>query len=207
MGPGSRLYAAVYDWMTGRLDEKGGRVHRERLVADAEGAVLEIGVGTGRNLAHYRKATRLVAVEPEPGMRARAVRAARDATVPVEVLDGDATRLPFPDGSFDTVVMSLVLCTIPDPAVALAEARRVLRPGGTLRFYEHVRADDAGLARWQDRLARPWGWLARGCRPNQATVELIAGGGFRLADVERFAFPATPPLTRPHVLGVAEAAD
>lgn len=204
MGAWGRIYAAVYDAMTERLDRKGGKDHRERLVADAGGEVLEVGAGTGRNLVHYRRATRVVAVEPDPDMRARAAEAARRAVVPVDVVEGDATRLAFPDASFDTVVMSLVLCTIPDPGRALAEAHRVLRPGGTLRFYEHIRSDEAGLARWQDRLARPWGWLARGCRPNQATVGLIAGAGFRAGDVDQFSFAATPPLTRPHVLGVAE---
>jgi ubiquinone/menaquinone biosynthesis C-methylase UbiE len=109
--------------------------------------VLEIGAGTGRNLPLYRTATRVVALEPGPGMRARAERTARAAPVPVEVVDGRAEDLPFPDHSFDTVVASLVLCTVPDPAGALAEARRVLGPGGRLRFYQHVRADDPRLAR------------------------------------------------------------
>jgi SAM-dependent methyltransferase len=127
--------------------------------------VLEIGAGTGRNLPLYRHATRVVALEPGPGMRARANQAARAAPLPVEVVDGRAEDLPFADASFDTVVASLVLCTVPDPAQALAEARRVLRPGGRLRCYQHVRADDPRLARWQDRLERPWGWLALAATP------------------------------------------
>jgi ubiquinone/menaquinone biosynthesis C-methylase UbiE len=199
-----RIYAAGYDWVTERLDRRGGGVHRRRLVADADGEVLEVGAGTGRNLSHYRRAARVVALEPDPGMRARAAKAAHQAGVPVEVVDGDALRLAFPDSSFDTVVMSLVLCTIPHPAQALAEAHRVLRPGGTLRFYEHVRADEASLARWQDRLARPWGCIGRGCRPNQETVGLIEEAGFKVRDLDRFLFQAASPLTRPHVLGVAE---
>lgn len=204
MGVWSRLYAAGYDCLTERLDRRGGRAHRQRLVSDAGGEVLEVGVGTGRNLAHYRTAARVVALEPDPGMRARAANAAHQAGVPIEVVDGDALSLPFPEGSFDTVVMSLVLCTIPDPARALAEAHRVLRPGGTLRFYEHVRADEATLARWQDRLARPWRWIGRGCRANQETVGLITAAGFRVEDLDRFSFRPAPPLTRPHVLGVAQ---
>ena len=132
----------------------------------------------------------------------RARRRAREATVPVEVIDGDGMKLPFADGSFDTVVAGWVLCTIPEPERALAEARRVLCDGGTLRFCEHVRADDPGLARWQDRLAGPWRWIARGCRANQDTVGLMRQAGFDVADVECFTFRPAPALARPHAIGV-----
>ena len=199
-----RLVAAGYGWLFDRVDPLGGADHRRRVVEQATGAVLEIGAGTGRNLPLYRTATRVVAVEPGPGMRARATRAARAARVAVEVVDGRAEELPFPDAAFDTVVASLVLCTVPDLAQTLAEARRVLRPGGTLRFYQHVRAEDPGLARWQDRLERPWGWLAGGCHPNRDVVAAIAAAGFRVLELDRFDFQIMPPLVRPHVLGVAE---
>jgi ubiquinone/menaquinone biosynthesis C-methylase UbiE len=145
-----------------------------------------------------------VALEPGPGMRARAERAGRAARVAVEVVDGTAEALPFPAAAFDTVVASLVLCTVPDLAGALAEARRVLRPGGTLRFYQHVRADDPRLARWQDRLERPWGWVAGGCHPNRDVVAAITAAGFRVLELDRFDFQIMPPLVRPHVLGVAQ---
>jgi SAM-dependent methyltransferase len=137
-------------------------------------------------------------------MRARAEQAARRARVAVEVVDGRAEALPFPDATFDTVVASLVLCTVPDPAQALAEARRVLRPGGTLRFYQHVRADDPRLARWQDRLERPWSWVALGCHPNRDVVAAITAAGFHLLELDRFDFQCMPPLVRPHILGVAQ---
>jgi SAM-dependent methyltransferase len=199
-----RLAAGGYDWLFDRVDPLGGADHRRRLVQQAAGEVLEIGAGTGRNLPLYRTATRVVALEPGPGMRARAHQAARTARVAVEVVDGTAEALPFPEAAFDTVVASLVLCTVPDLAQALAEARRVLRTGGTLRFYQHVRADDPRLARWQDRLERPWGWLAGGCHPNRDVVAAITAAGFRLLELDRFDFQIMPPLVRPHVLGVAQ---
>jgi SAM-dependent methyltransferase len=199
-----RLGAGGYDWLFDRVDPLGGADHRRRLVEQAAGAVLEIGAGTGRNLPLYRTATRVVALEPGPGMRTRANHAAQAARVPVEVIDGTAEHLPFPDAAFDTVVASLVLCTVPDLAQTLAEARRVLRPGGTLRFYQHVRADDPRLARWQDRLERPWGWLAGGCHPNRDVMAAIAAAEFHVLEQERFDFQIMPPLVRPHVLGVAQ---
>lgn len=192
-----RLAAAGYDWLFDRVDPLGGADHRRRLVEQAAGAVLEIGAGTGRNLPLYRTATRVVALEPGPGMRARANHAAQAARVPVEVIDGTAEHPPFPDAAFDTVVASLVLCTVPDLAQTLAEARRVLRPGGTLRFYQHVRADDPRLARWQDRLERPWGWLAGGCHPNRDVVAAITAAGFRMLELDRFDFQIMPRWSAP----------
>jgi SAM-dependent methyltransferase len=199
-----RLAAGGYDRLFDHVDPLGGGDHRRRLVEQATGEVLEMGAGTGRNLPLYRNANRVVALEPGPGMRARATQAARAAPVTVQVVDGTAEALPFPDASFDTVVASLVLCTVPDPARALTETRRVLSPGGTLRFYQHVRADDPRLARWQDRLERPWGWLAAGCHPNRDVVAAIAAAGFRVLELDRFDFQIMPPLVRPHVLGVAQ---
>jgi ubiquinone/menaquinone biosynthesis C-methylase UbiE len=203
----SRLYAAGYDRWMARLDRKGGEEHRRRLVEDAEGEVLEVGAGTGMNLPHYRKASRVVGLEPDPGMRARAERRAHRAAVPAEVVDGDGMNLPFPDDSFDTVVFGLVLCTIPDPASALSEARRVLRPGGRLRFYEHVRSTDPKVARSQDRFERPWRWFGRGCHPNRDTPSTIEGTGFEVSVLDRFEMPGVPRIVRPHVEGVARPAE
>ena len=126
--PVQRLAATGYDWLFDRVDPLGGGDHRRRLVERAAGGVLEIGAGTGRNLPRYRTATWVVALEPAPGMRARAIQAARAARVAVEVVDGRAEDLPFPDAAVDTVVASLVLCTVPDLAQTLAEARRVPAP-------------------------------------------------------------------------------
>lgn len=198
-----KLYAAGYDRFSAEVDQRGGREHRRRAVEEATGRVLEIGAGTGGNFALYRLASQVVAVEPDSDMRARAERGVGKAAVPIEVVAGDAMALPFRDGSFDTVVASLVLCSIPDPARALSEARRVLRRGGTLRFYEHVRSTEPGQARWQDRLERPWRWIGRGCHPNRDTLSLISSSGFRVIDVDRFDMAAVPRIVRPHIIGMA----
>lgn len=199
-----RLFARAYDWIFDRIDPLGSGEHRSRLAQEAAGTVLEIGAGTGRNLPLYRRATRVVAVEPDAGMRARAEKAARAAPVPVEIVEGRAEDLPFPDASFDVVVTSCVLCSVSDPGRALMEVRRVLRPGGTLRFYEHVRSEDRRVARWQDLLERPWGWLGRGCHPNRDSVAAISAAALRVVELDRFDLEVMPRLVRPHVLGVAE---
>lgn len=198
-----RSLAGGYDWIFERIDRQGSGEHRRRLVHGATGEVLEIGAGTGRNLELYESADRVVALEPDPGMRARAIEAARGASVPVEVVDGRAEALPFPDGSFYTVVASYVLCSLRDQSLALREARRVLRSGGALRFYEHVRARDPKLARWQDRLERLWGWLGRGRHPNRDTVAAIESAQFWVRELDDFDFGAMPPIIRRHVIGVA----
>lgn len=206
-----RVRARGYDFFMDRMDRAGAAEHRRRLVKEARGEVLEVGAGTGKNLPLYEAASRVVALEPDPAMRARArkraLEAERKSRVTVEVAEGDALALPFPDASFDTVVFGLVLCTVADPGRALAEARRVLRPGGTLRFYEHVRADDPKLARWQDRLERPWGWIGGGCHPNRDTVAAVEAARFDVVSLERFDFEAMPRLVRPHVIGLAKRSD
>ncbi len=200
-----RVYARFYDRFMDRIDQAGAAEYRRRLVEEAGGEILEIGAGTGTNLRLYRAAERVIALEPDPAMRARAHDVALEARVPVEVVEGDAMALPFPDASFDTVIFSLVLCTVPDMERVLAEARRVLRPGGTLRFYEHVRAQEPQLARWQDRLERPWGWVGRGCHPNRETAAAIDAAGFGVLSIEEFDFPAMPLIVQPHIIGIAKA--
>ena len=198
------LFARCYA-RAGHLMEAEIGDHRRRLLAGLTGRVLEVGAGNGLNFPHYpATVTEVLAVEPEPYLRRQALAAARQAPVPIRVVDGTAEALPTPDGAVDTVVASLVLCTVADPDRALAEVGRVLRPGGRLRFYEHVRAEDPRLARWQDRLERPWGWVVGGCHPNRYTVAAINAAGLRLVQLDRFDLQAMPPLARPHVLGVAE---
>jgi SAM-dependent methyltransferase len=198
------VFARVYGRVGHLMDAEIGD-HRRRLLAGLTGRVLEVGAGTGLNFPHYPvTVTEVLAIEPEPYLRRLALAAARQAPAPIRVVDGTAEALPTPDGAVDTVVASLVLCSVADPDRALAEVGRVLRPGGSLRFYEHVRADDPRLARWQDRLERPWGWLVGGCHPNRDTVAAITAAGLRLVQLDRFDLRAMPPLARPHVLGVAE---
>jgi ubiquinone/menaquinone biosynthesis C-methylase UbiE len=196
----ARCYARVGHLMEAEIGD-----HRRRLLAGLSGRILEVGAGNGLNFPHYpATVTEVLAVEPEPYLGRLALAAARQAPVPTRVVAGTAEALPVPDGAVDAVVASLVLCTVADPDQALAEARRVLRPGGRLRFYEHVRATDPRLAGWQDRLERPWGWLVGGCHPNRDTVAAITAAGFRVLELDRFDLAAMPALARPHVLGVAE---
>jgi SAM-dependent methyltransferase len=196
----ARCYARVGHLMDAEIGD-----HRRRLLAGLHGRVLEVGAGNGLNFTHYpATVTEVLAVEPEPYLRRLALAAASQAPAPIRVVDGTAEALPADDATFDGVVASLVLCTVADPDQALAEVRRVLRPSGRLRFYEHVRATDPRLARWQDRLEGPWGWLVGGCHPNRDTVAAITAAGLRLVQLDRFDLKAMPPLARPHVLGVAE---
>jgi SAM-dependent methyltransferase len=198
------LFARVYARVGHLMDAEIGD-HRRRLLAGLTGRILEIGAGNGLNFLHYpATVTQVLAVEPEPYLRRLGLAAARQAPVPIRVVAGTAEALPAPDASFDAVVASLVLCTVADPDQALAEVRRVLRPGGMLRFYEHVRASDPRLARWQDCLERPWGWLVGGCHPNRDTVAAIGAAGLQVVQLDRFDLPAMPALARPHVLGAAE---
>jgi ubiquinone/menaquinone biosynthesis C-methylase UbiE len=196
----ARCYARVGHLMDAEIGD-----HRRRLLAGLTGRVLEVGAGNGLNFPHYpATVTEVLAMEPELYLRRLAQAASRQAPVPIRVVDGTAEALPADDATFDAVVASLVLCTVADPDQALAEIRRVLRPSGRLRFYEHVRATDPRLARWQDRLERPWGWLVGGCHPNRDTVAAIGAAGLRLVRLDRFDLPSIPPLARPHALGVAE---
>jgi len=192
----------VYDFLNGKLDEAGFAERRARLVSSLDGDVLEVGAGTGLNVPHYRSARRLVALEPDERYARRLRERGAAAGIPVDVVAGTAERMPFADESFDHAVVSLALCSVGDVDDALAEIRRVLRPGGTLAFLEHVRGE-GGLARWQDRLTPVQRRLADGCHLNRDATAAIERAGFELVDVERFAMPAGYPLVRPAVQGVA----
>jgi ubiquinone/menaquinone biosynthesis C-methylase UbiE len=202
-----RAFTALYDRALHATEEAGLRDMRRELLAAASGRTIDLGAGTGANLAQFPAAvTELVLAEPDPHMlkqlRERVAGADRKATV----AQASAEELPFEDSSFDTAVFTLVLCTVPDPAAALAEAARVLRPGGKLLFVEHVRSEDPGLARWQDRLERPWRFLGDGCHCNRDTVAAIESSPLSLGEVEHSSLPKAPPIVRPLVSGNATLA-
>jgi ubiquinone/menaquinone biosynthesis C-methylase UbiE len=203
------LCARLYARQAERAEALGLAGRRRSLLAGLSGRVLEIGAGTGTSLRHYPpEVTEVVAVEPEPYLRARLSEAASAATVAVTVVDAAAERLPLDDGTFDAAVASLVLCSVVDPDRVLAELARVLRPDGELRFLEHVASPHAGRRRAQ-RVADAtlWPWLSGGCHLGRDTVGLLAAAGFAIDRDERFAFgipPLDPPKT--HVFGVARRA-
>ena len=196
---GGRIFAAMYDRMMASTEEAGLREHRRALLARARGRVLEIGSGTGVNVDLYGpEITDLVFTEPaEPMARRLRARVNRG-----EVVEASADDLPFDDDSFDTVVSTLVLCTVPDQERAIAEVRRVLKPDGQLLFLEHVRSHDAKTAKWQDRLMRPWHFLGHGCHCNRDTAAALTRAGFRL-DMQTWRMPKAPPIVRPVIEGTA----
>jgi ubiquinone/menaquinone biosynthesis C-methylase UbiE len=201
-----RAFSAFYDRAMRSTEEAGMRETRRETLAEARGRTVDIGAGTGLNVELYPEGvTELVLAEPDEHMlkrlRAKVTTWGRD----VDVVQAPADHLPFEDDSFDTAVFTLVLCTVPDPAAALKEAARVLKPGGKLLFVEHVRSPEPGLARWQDRLERPWRLLGDGCHCNRDTVATIEASPFEIERVERGELPKAPPLVRPLVRGSASA--
>ncbi len=188
-----------------RMDARGATEHRRRLVAAAHGVVLEIGAGYGATFPFYPVAvTCVLALEPDPTLRELAVAAAGKAPVPVTVQDGVAESLPAADASVDVVVSSLVLCSVANQSVALAEVVRVLRPGGALLFYEHVRSAHRVLGAAEDLLTPLWSRVAGGCHPNRNTAAMIEKAGLTVEGIERFGFSVLPGNPRlAHVLGAA----
>ena len=204
------VFARIYARVRPQLDEQGVAGHRQRLLDGLAGQVLEVGAGDGGNFAHYpADVTHVVAIEPEPYLRAKAERQAALAKVRVEVVNGTAERLPLGDDAVDAVVASLVLCSVPDQAVALAEAFRVLRPGGELRFYEHVAAESGRMGSVQKVLdATIYPWLSGGCHLHRDTESAITAAGFTITALDHFNFPASGPNpAAPHILGRATTPD
>jgi SAM-dependent methyltransferase len=202
-------FARLYPRVAERADRRGAAGHRQRLLEGLAGRAVEVGAGDGRNFRHYPPAvTEVVAIEPEPTLRALAIEAAREAPVPVTVLGGVAEDLPFADGELDAAVVSLVLCSVPDQGRALSELRRVLRPGGELRFYEHViarRQPKRALFQLADR-SGAWPALAGGCHLARDTAAAIAAAGFTIERCERIEFRSAPLEPRlSYILGRALA--
>jgi ubiquinone/menaquinone biosynthesis C-methylase UbiE len=201
---GSPLRVRFYDRMMTRFDRKGLGDWRDRLVGDLTGTVVELGAGTGADLSHYRPDAYVLASDRDPLMLAKAVDRARDSTAPVSLFVADAMRLPFLDSSVDAVVIALMLCSVPDQARALAEVRRVLKPGGRFRCVEHVRDEEGSKnARFQDRWNPIYTRLSGGCNWNRRTLDGIERAGFELSKVTSFRFGPRP--TAPHILVEATA--
>ena len=182
------------------------RRQRRKVVPLARGKVLEIGIGTGLNLEYYDKAKveKIVGLDPGLEMHRLARKRVAKMGVPVELVGLSAEKIPFEAGSFDTVVVTYSLCTIPDPVAALGEMRRVLKPGGKLIFCEHGLAPDASVRRWQERLTPLWSKVAGGCHLNRDIPALLKEGGFRSRDTETMYLPGPRPLTY-NYWGTAEA--
>lgn len=201
--PGGRFSATLYEPILWFGERRGMRARRRRLLASAGGRVLEIGAGTGLNVPQYTgEVDELVLAEPVEEMSARIEAPAGDCDFPVSVVQARAEELPFADDSFDTVVSTMVLCTVEDVEASLAEVRRVLRPGGRLLFCEHVRSDSSRLARWQDRLAGPWAAFAEGCRCDRETLGAIASQ-LEITRIERDTWKGMWFFLRPLVVGEA----
>jgi ubiquinone/menaquinone biosynthesis C-methylase UbiE len=204
--PSSR-FARMYVRAAAKAEDRGATDHRRRLLAGLSGVVIEIGAGHGLNFPHYPAAvTEVVAIEPDPVLRQLAEDAAAETPTAVRVVRGTADELPVDDASMDAAITSLVLCSVPDQAGALAEIRRVLRPGGEFRFYEHVIPNcqpKRTLLQIADRSGL-WPKIAGGCHPARDTTTAIQNAGFTIDDIDRFMFaPKRFDPAVPHILGSA----
>jgi ubiquinone/menaquinone biosynthesis C-methylase UbiE len=201
------IFARVYQRISAGGEKAGAAEHRDELLNGLSGRVVEVGAGNGLNFQHYAETVNeVVAVEPEPYLRDRAQKAAEKVNLPVTVVDGVADRLPLDDSSVDAGVASLVLCSVPDQARALAELRRVIKPGGELRFYEHVVATKPGFARFQRLLDRTfWPHVGGGCHCSRDTTAAIEAAGFEIESLRRFKFQPSPIViaVAPHIIGTA----
>jgi SAM-dependent methyltransferase len=203
---GHRWFAAFWARMV-RVEPAAVQRLRDQTLAGLSGRVLEIGAGNGANFHRYPEAvTEIVATEPDPYMIERAEQTARELHRTITIRQAPAESLPFTDAEFDAVVSTLVLCTVSNPAKALGEVRRVLKPGGELRVFEHVR-HKGGIGAWvQDRAEPLWTWLGAGCHPNRDTAPAIEAAGFQFRELNRVnGSPPIPPmcLTRPCIQGTA----
>jgi ubiquinone/menaquinone biosynthesis C-methylase UbiE len=200
------VFSALYDPLLWVGERAGMARRRQQLVAGASGRVLELGAGTGLNLPYYPdEIEELTLTEPAAPMIPKLERRLSKVNRDGRVLVATAEELPFEDDSFDTVVSTLVLCTVDDPRRAIEETARVLTPGGKLLFLEHVRADTRRLARWQDRLHRPWHAFAAGCHANRPTVDLLQESSLSVEAVERERWSWMPALVHPLAFGSAQA--
>ena len=203
--PQHPFFARAFARAVGGMDRRGATEHRRSILAGLHGSVIEIGAGAGSSFALYPPAvTRVLALEPDDYLRGVAQEQAATASVPVTVVAAAAEDIPAGTGTADAVVASLVLCSVKDQAAVLREIRRVLRPGGTLAYYEHVRSRHALLAAAEDFLTPAWGRLMGGCHLNRDTLGAITAAGFDVNSNRRFPFAVqrlNPPMA--HILGTA----
>ncbi|QPC41813.1 class I SAM-dependent methyltransferase [Kaustia mangrovi] len=180
---------------------------RAKVVPAADGVVLEVGIGPGHNLGFYdrERVSRVIGLDPVREMTALGARRFASSPVPVEVVEAPAEDMPLDDGSVDTVLLTYTACTIPDTASAVAEMRRVLKPGGRLLFCEHGRSRDEGVARWQDRVNPLWSRLAGGCNINRNIAGALEEGGFEVVSMENYYLKPMPRIVGYHYLGSARA--
>jgi ubiquinone/menaquinone biosynthesis C-methylase UbiE len=204
---GHPFFARIYARLSPAWERRGYAVRRRELLAGLAGRVVEVGAGNGLNFRHYPpEVTAVLAIEPEPYLRSCAKVKARRAPIPVEVVAGTAERIAAESAAFDSGVVSLVLCSVSDAGAALAELHRVIRPGGELRFLEHVRADSPSLRRIQRLMdASVWPRLTGGCHASRDSATAIQTAGFSIERLHSFRFPETriPFPTAPHIVGVA----
>lgn len=199
-----RAFTVGYGYAMRRIDERGLRETRRQVLDEAHGRVLDLGTGTGANLPLFPEAvSELVLAEPDIHMQAVLERKVRASERPTELVQAPAERLPFADASFDCVTCTMVMCTMPDPGAGLREVTRVLKPGGKFLFLEHVRSEDPGFARTQDRLERPWRFLADGCHCNRDSLTAIEESPLTVRQVSRGHMPLVPLFMKPLVFGSA----
>ncbi len=199
-----RGFSALYDRCFKAAEEAGLRELRREVLAGARGRVLELGAGTGLNLELYPlDVSDLTLVEPDPHMVKQLRKRVTELDTAAQVVEAPGEKLPFGNGSFDTAVVTLVLCTVPDQKATLQEIKRVLEPDGQFLFLEHVRSPEPGLAKWQDRLEKPWRFLGDGCHCNRDTETALKAAGFELSELEHPELPKAPPIVRPMAKGNA----